>query len=144
MCTSFKNRMCDGMSSFIKKICFIQEHRRRANNYHQRKKFFISHWSIHRRNDNVAWLAAFLKTLSAYEAFFFFPSAKFSHEPNIFTTFCLILPSPTLFRHSFINLDLHPSVWLFFSFIYDRAYRDHIYWYDCLCVVLLIIICNIV
>ena len=150
MCTSFKNQMFTGMSSFLRKICFIQEHKTESKELSSAKKssrgctFFISHLLIHRRNDNVAWLAAFLKTLSAYEAFFFFPSAKFSHEPNIFTTFCLILPSPTLFRHSFINLDLHPSVWLFFSFIYDRAYSDHIYWYDCLCVVLLIIICNIV
>ena len=38
MCTSFKNRMCNGMSSFVRKICFIQEHRRRASNYRQRKK----------------------------------------------------------------------------------------------------------
>ena len=26
------------MSSFLRKICFIQEHRRRASNYRQRKK----------------------------------------------------------------------------------------------------------
>ena len=37
MCTSFKNQICNGMSSFVRKICFIQEHRRRANNYRQRK-----------------------------------------------------------------------------------------------------------
>ena len=30
--------MCNGLSSFVRKICFIQEHRRRANNYRQRKK----------------------------------------------------------------------------------------------------------
>ena len=38
MCLSFENRMCSGMSSFVRKICFIQEHRRRVNNYRQRKK----------------------------------------------------------------------------------------------------------
>ena len=37
MCTSFKNRMCNGMSCIVRKICFIQEHRQRANNYRQRK-----------------------------------------------------------------------------------------------------------
>ena len=38
MCASFKNWMCNGMFSFLRKICFIQEHRWRANNYRQRKK----------------------------------------------------------------------------------------------------------
>ena len=32
-----ENRMCNGMSSFLRKICFIQEHRRRVNNYCQPK-----------------------------------------------------------------------------------------------------------
>ena len=40
MCTSFKNRMCNGMSSFVKNFCFIQYYRRRrANNYRQQKKY---------------------------------------------------------------------------------------------------------
>ena len=38
MCTVFKNGMCNGMSSFVRKICFIEEHRQRATNYRQRKK----------------------------------------------------------------------------------------------------------
>ena len=27
LCTSFKNRMCNGMSSFVRNICFIQAYR---------------------------------------------------------------------------------------------------------------------
>ena len=46
----------------------------------------------------------------------FFPSTKFLFEANIFTSLCLILPLLTLFIHSFINLDLHLSVWFFFFF----------------------------
>ena len=69
MCTSFKNRMCNGMSSFVRKICFTHKNITESKRLSSAKKssrgctFFISHLLIHRRNDNVAWLAAFLKTL---------------------------------------------------------------------------------
>ena len=36
--TSFKNRMCNGMSSFVRKICFIQAYRGRENNCCQWRK----------------------------------------------------------------------------------------------------------
>ena len=37
-CARFNNRMYNGMSSFVRKMCFIQEHRWRASNYRQQKK----------------------------------------------------------------------------------------------------------
>ena len=48
MSTSFKIRICNEMSSFVRQICFIQEYRLRANNYRQQKKVVgAAHFSFH-------------------------------------------------------------------------------------------------
>ena len=51
---SFKNRMYNGMPSFVRKISFIQAYRGRVKKKSRRGcSCFISHLPMHKRNDNV-------------------------------------------------------------------------------------------
>ena len=65
LCTSFENGICNGMSSFLREICIsIQRENKQLLLVIKSSRgctFIISHLSVHKRNDNVACLAAFLK-----------------------------------------------------------------------------------
>ena len=83
-CARFKNQMCNGMSPFVRKICFIQEHRRRENNYRQQKKrsmgcrFSISHLSI--RIDSLMTCCFFKNSLDIINEHFWNSPSKQMHS----------------------------------------------------------------
>ena len=82
--TSFKNRMYNGMSSFLRKYCFIQAYRGRLNQSHQRRKvkgtarFSFHIWGYIREiisHDSLLFLKKLFKVgISPYQKTFLFAS----------------------------------------------------------------------
>ena len=89
-CTQVLNIECAiGMSSFARKIYFIQAYRGSIKAKKSRRgcTFFTSHLSIQRRNDNVAWLAAFLQNCLDINEYFWNSPSK---QMNLFDYLCHI------------------------------------------------------